>query len=94
MHSSKPKYLIFSVLEVNAPPRRGDRSKGKVGAHGDCDGGDGNEGDGEVVVVVVMVIMALMILASLICSEFLYLGEKSVSRPTLNICGFLALARD
>ena len=44
--------------------------------------------------VVVMVMMALMILASLICSEFLYLGEKSVSTPTLNICGFLALARD
>ena len=44
--------------------------------------------------MVVMVMMALMILASLICSEFLYLGEKSVSRPTLNICGFLALARD
>ena len=93
MHSSKPKYLIFSVLEINAPARRGDRSKGKVGAHGDRDGGDGNEGDGEVVVVV-MVMMALMILASLICSEFLYLGEKSVSTPTLNICGFLALARD
>ena len=93
MHSSEPKYLIFSVLEINAPARRGDRSKGKVGAHGDCDGGDGNEGDGEVVVVV-MVMMALMMLASLICSEFLYLGEKSVSRPTLNICGFLALARD
>ena len=47
-----------------------------------------------MVVVVVMVMMALMMLASLICSEFLYLGEKSVSRPTLNICGFLALARD
>ena len=93
MHSSKPKYLIFSVLEVNAPPRRGDRSKGKVGAHGDRDGGDGNEGDGEVVVVV-MVMMALMILASLNCSEFLYLCETSVSTPTLNICGFLALARD
>ena len=59
MHSSKPKYLIFSVLEVNAPPRRGDRSKGKVGAHGDCDGGDGNDEDEAVTNGIGMVMIVL-----------------------------------